>query len=198
MSPNKSQRDFNIVRALQKFLVSSFVVCSFLAYAIHEHAVPSESASDPGAITPTVPFAQAVPNLPQASPTVAPTARAAPTNIPVPNPTAVPAKPTSPAAPRTASQYKDGTYTGPSVDAYWGQVQVQAVIKNGQLSNVQTLKYPSDRRTSQQINRQAIPWLQSEVQAQTSNVDMISGATLTSQAFLLSLKSALGQAKGGL
>lgn len=99
------------------------------------------------------------------------------------------------AAGATAIQYRDGTYAGPRVDAYWGIMRVQAVIQNGKLTNVQVLEYPSDRRTSEYINRQAIPMLQNEVMsAQSANVNIISGATLTSEAYLLSLDRALAQA----
>jgi uncharacterized protein with FMN-binding domain len=93
--------------------------------------------------------------------------------------------------------YKDGTYTGPVTDAYYGMVQVQAVIQNGKISSVQFLDYPHDRRTSQEINSQAMPWLQQEaIQAQSANVNIISGATLTSEAFARSLQAALQTAKG--
>jgi uncharacterized protein with FMN-binding domain len=78
----------------------------------------------------------------------------------------------------------------------WGLVRVQAVVQGGQLRNVQVLDYPSDRRTSQRINQQVLPWLQTEViQAQSANVDIISGATLTSQAYMRSLQVALNNAK---
>ena len=54
---------------------------------------------------------------------------------------------------------------------------------------------PSDRRTSVMINRQALPMLRDEVvQAQSANVDVISGATLTSEAFIRSIGGALQQA----
>ena len=96
-----------------------------------------------------------------------------------------------------AGAYKDGTYTGPVTDAYYGNVQVQAVIQNGKITNVQFLDYPHDRRTSQAINAQAMPWLQQEaIQAQSAKVDIISGATLTSEAFAKSLQAALQSAKG--
>jgi uncharacterized protein with FMN-binding domain len=95
-----------------------------------------------------------------------------------------------------AGQYKDGEYTGPGVDAYWGQVQVKAIVQNGQITDVQFLQYPSDRRTSQRINSIVMPYLQSEaIQAQNANVDVISGATLTSEAFVQSLQAALAGAR---
>jgi uncharacterized protein with FMN-binding domain len=61
------------------------------------------------------------------------------------------------------------------------------------------LQYPNDRRTSVRINQQVMPWLQSEaVQAQNANVDIITGATLTSEAFAQSLQAALSNARSGL
>lgn len=97
---------------------------------------------------------------------------------------------------QTASQYKDGQYTGPVTDAYYGYVQVKAVIQNGKLADVQFLQYPNDRQTSREINSQAMPYLRYEaIQAQNAQVDIISGATDTSQAFRESLAIALTQAK---
>jgi uncharacterized protein with FMN-binding domain len=95
-----------------------------------------------------------------------------------------------------SASYADGTYVGPVVDAYYGPIQIQAVIQNGRLASVQVLQYPADRRTSISINRQALPMLRDEVvSAQSARVDIISGATLTSEAFLRSLEGALKQAR---
>lgn len=75
-------------------------------------------------------------------------------------------------------------------------VQVKATIQNGKIVAVDFLQYPNDRRTSQYINSQAMPILQSEaIQAQSANVDIVSGATDTSMAFQQSLASALAKAK---
>jgi len=73
---------------------------------------------------------------------------------------------------------------------------VQAVVQNGQLTAVRFLQYPNDRRTSQEINQQAMPLLQQEaIAAQSGQVDIVTGATDSSQAFQLSLTSALAQAR---
>ncbi|TPJ54763.1 FMN-binding protein [Mesorhizobium sp. B2-6-4] len=91
--------------------------------------------------------------------------------------------------------YADGVYIGPAADAYYGIIQVQALVKGGQLTALKVLKYPSDRRTSISINRQALPMLRDEaISAQSANVDIISGATLTSRAFIQSLRGALKKA----
>lgn len=91
--------------------------------------------------------------------------------------------------------FADGTYTGPVADAYYGLVQVQASTQGGRLTALKILKYPNDRRTSISINRQALPMLRDEaISAQSANVDIISGATLTSKAFIQSLGGALKKA----
>ncbi len=91
--------------------------------------------------------------------------------------------------------YKNGSYTGPVTDAYYGNMQVVATISGGRLSDVTFLQYPSDRRTSQQINSRATPILRSEaIAAQSAKVNIVSGATQTSQAFVQSLSSALALA----
>ena len=130
---------------------------------------------------PSTPVPQPTPQQPTPTPTPTPQPVAIPTPV-------VPKKPTG--------VYKDGTYTGDSVDAYYGNIQVAAVIQNGKLSDVQILDYPRDRRTSQSINGQALPMLISEaIQAQSANINAISGASETSPAFKQSLASALAQAK---
>ncbi|WP_245486352.1 FMN-binding protein [Mesorhizobium sp. M7A.F.Ca.US.010.02.1.1] len=94
-----------------------------------------------------------------------------------------------------AHGYADGVYTGPTADAYYGIIQIQALVQGGQLTALKVLKYPSDRRTSISINRQALPMLRDEaISVQSANVDIISGATLTSRAFIQSLRGALKKA----
>jgi len=119
--------------------------------------------------------------------------------IPIPQPR--PANTNSPARvfhtgmKLAAHAYTDGVYTGPAADAYYGIIQIQALVQGGQLTALKVLKYPSDRRTSVSINRQALPMLRDEaISAQSANVDIISGATLTSRAFIQSLGGALKKA----
>lgn len=123
-----------------------------------------------------------------------------PVSTPIPQSTRHPVA-TTPAPVPTAPQkpvglYVDGSYTGNAADAYYGTVQVKAVVKNGQLADVQFLQYPNDRSNSRYINSQAMPLLTEEaIQAQSAQVDGVSGATFTSQAFQQSLSTALILAK---
>lgn len=95
-----------------------------------------------------------------------------------------------------SSAYKDGTYTGTRADAVYGYIQVQATVSGGKITNVTFLEYPNDHHESVQINQRAMPFLKQEaIQAQSANVDGVSGATDTSQAFVESLSAALNKAK---
>jgi uncharacterized protein with FMN-binding domain len=96
----------------------------------------------------------------------------------------------------TAAKFKDGTYTGDSENAFYGNVQVSATIQNGVITAVDFLSYPNENPNSQYINQQATPYLKQEaIQAQSANVNVVTGATLTSNAFAQSLQTALNQAK---
>jgi uncharacterized protein with FMN-binding domain len=92
--------------------------------------------------------------------------------------------------------YKDGQYDGNAADAYYGLVQVRAIIQGGKLTDVVFLSYPNDRNESIKINTYATPILKAEaIKAQSAKVNMVTGATNTSRAFINSLTSALSQAK---
>jgi uncharacterized protein with FMN-binding domain len=91
----------------------------------------------------------------------------------------------------------------------WGTVEVTLVVKKTTtlVGKHKTVKrrivgvgvpiYPDHSDRSVFINEQALPWLRQEVlQAQfDSNIQMISGATYTSYAFVQSLQSALLKAQ---
>jgi uncharacterized protein with FMN-binding domain len=198
MSRNQPTGGFNPVRRIKKFFVSAFVVITFVVYALHEHFVNPGAAA--GALASQgAPTTQQVVATPQTDAPGAPQPDSPATALPMPteaplvlaSPTTVP----TPSA-QAQGQYKDGTYTGAEVDAYWGLVKIKAVIRSGKIADVTFLEYPSDRRTSQRINSVAMPYLQTEaIQVQSANVDLISGATLTSEAFAQSLQAALDSAR---
>lgn len=91
----------------------------------------------------------------------------------------------------------DGSFNGPAVRQYYGYVQARVNVHNGQISSVDILRYPTDYYTSRYINTQALPILESEVvQAQGTRISGVSGATLTSEAFVMSVEGALHKANG--
>lgn len=94
----------------------------------------------------------------------------------------------------TAAMYADGTYTGTAVSEPWGRFQVQAVVSGGRLTDVVLVSSPSDGH-SRRINSQAVPILtESAIAAQSANIDMVSGATWTSDSYTTSLQAALDKA----
>jgi uncharacterized protein with FMN-binding domain len=97
---------------------------------------------------------------------------------------------------KTNSLYKDGSFTGSVADAVYGNIQVKVTILNGKITNITFLQHPHDQDTSVQINQQSDPMLAQEaIQQQSAQVDIVSGATQTSQAFIESLQQALVNAK---
>lgn len=92
--------------------------------------------------------------------------------------------------------YRDGRYTGKLADAYYGNVQVGVMVTGGKLVEVTFLKYPDQQQNSTRLNKDAIPRLNQEaIAVQSANVDSVTGASLTSAAFIESLSAALAQAK---
>jgi uncharacterized protein with FMN-binding domain len=72
------------------------------------------------------------------------------------------------------------------------------VIQNGRITAVNFIQFPNENPNSIYVNQTAMPYLKQEtIQAQSSKVSIVTGATLTSQAFIQSLANALSQAKQG-
>ncbi|QUC60733.1 FMN-binding protein [Streptomyces sp. A2-16] len=89
------------------------------------------------------------------------------------------------------------TVTGDTIQTRWGPVQVRITIKDGKLTEVTAVAYPTDNPRDQEINSYALPRLRSEaLQAQSANIDTVSGATYTSDGYRQSLQSALDSAVG--
>ncbi|MGW2570153.1 FMN-binding protein [Streptomyces sp. NPDC001537] len=89
------------------------------------------------------------------------------------------------------------TVTGDTVQTRWGPVQVRITLKNGRLTEVTAVTYPTDNPRDQEINSFALPRLRSEaLQAQSADIDTVSGATYTSEGYRQSLQSALDSARG--
>ncbi len=100
----------------------------------------------------------------------------------------------TPKSNKTAAK-KSGTFLGSAYMTHYGAVQVSVTVKNGKITKVTSPVYPVGTFRDQQINSQAIPMLEQEVlQAQSSSINNISGASFTAQGFYMSLLSALGKA----
>jgi uncharacterized protein with FMN-binding domain len=79
----------------------------------------------------------------------------------------------------------------------FGDNQVTLVVKHNKIQDVR-YSLPTDRPRSAEINSQAGPLLRQEVlQAQSAKIDVVSGATYTSESFAQSLQAAMQRAHLG-
>jgi uncharacterized protein with FMN-binding domain len=95
----------------------------------------------------------------------------------------------------TSSSTATKTYTGDVAQTRWGPVQVEITVADDKITKVDVLQSPSGNGRDLEINDQALPVLvQETVDASSAKIDMVSGATVTSDGYLTSLQSALDQA----
>ncbi len=100
---------------------------------------------------------------------------------------------TTPAA--GAASSGSTTVLGDSTDTRWGPVQVSITVQDGKITAVSVPVYPDGNGRDQEINATALPTLvQETITAQNANIDMVSGATVTSEGYVTSLQSALDKA----
>jgi len=161
---------------------------------------PTESATSPSA-TPTTPtmtptMTPTTPTMMPTTPTMMPpTTKPSATKSASPKPTVK--KTTAPAstpppttqAPAPPPQ-PSGTFTGQAVDTNYGPVQVQITVSDGKITQAN-----GDDQGGSSIGENAIPQLDQEaVQAQSANIQGVSGATYTSQGYIQSLQEAIDSA----
>ncbi len=93
-----------------------------------------------------------------------------------------------------SSTPKAKTITGTAASTRYGPVQLELTVKGSTITAVRMLDYPYNNPRDQQINSAALPILiQETLDAQSTQIDMVSGATYTSTGYLQSLQSALDQ-----
>ncbi len=87
------------------------------------------------------------------------------------------------------------SFAGAAVPTRFGNVQVQITVVDKKITAATVLQIPNRDRKDVQINNRAVPILNAEaVQAQSADIDMVSGATVTSVAYIQSLQSAIDKA----
>jgi len=95
----------------------------------------------------------------------------------------------------SSSSSASGTYKGNTVQTRFGPVQVQITVANGKITDVTALQLTNTDGKSIQISNRAAPLLRSKVlAAQSADVQTVSGATITSDAYLTSLQAAIDAA----
>ena len=99
------------------------------------------------------------------------------------------------ANPAPASKGVSGTFVGPSVNANYGNVQVQITVKDGKITDATALQAPSGK--NDRWTNMALPILKKQtLAAQSASIQGASGASYTSYGWYTSLQGAL--AKAGL
>ena len=99
------------------------------------------------------------------------------------------------AAPAPVSKGVTGTFTGPTVNVNYGNVQVQITVKDGKIVDATALQAPSGR--NDRWTNMALPILKKQtLAAQSASIQGASGASYTSYGWYTSLQGAL--AKAGL
>ena len=87
------------------------------------------------------------------------------------------------------------TYKGSVASTRWGDVQVTITVTDGKITDVAVPVYPSENHKDQEINAYALPVLRQEtLEAQSADIDAVSGATVTSNGYIESLQAALDAA----
>ena len=110
------------------------------------------------------------------SATTAPAADAPATQAPAASPTAI-----------------NGTFTGPSVNVNYGNVQVKITVVNGRITDAVAVKAPTGK--NDRYTNMAVPVLkQQTLKAQSANIQGVSGASYTSYGWFTSLQGAIAQA----
>jgi uncharacterized protein with FMN-binding domain len=163
------------------------VIALVLLLSFKTHSLTSSGAA--------IPPAAISPSSSAAPPSATPSASASGQVFPSAGPSAAaPTTAKKPAAPTKATGNR--TVDGDAVDTRYGPVQVRVALSGATITGITILQVPSDRQRDIEINDYAVPILTQEaLKAQSTQIDMVSGATYTSQGYLQSLQSALDKAK---
>ncbi len=190
---------------MRRYLQLVIVLIIFFSAVFLRHLTETERRPFPRAsnadggeprVSPTPTVASVLTLVPAATPT--------PTETPQPTPTAT-ATVTSVTTPSPAktwptffadSVFRDGAFSGKPARTTYGNLQVQVVMHDGRIEDILIMEYPLSTPTSERMSLELIPQLRSQALAlQDWDVDVVSGATQTSQAFKKALVYSLREAE---
>ena len=90
------------------------------------------------------------------------------------------------------------TGTGPVVATPFSVIQVRATLTDGRLTGVETIALSGDGHHTEALNARAEPILREEaLRAGSAEIDVVSGATSTSESWIESLRAAIRAARRG-
>lgn len=132
-----------------------------------------------------------------AGPALSPTSTAPPTRGSASAPASAPSPQSAGGSVASSSSPAgiDHQVTGPTVSTRYGPVQVKVDLSGSRITDVVAVQLTNSNRTSMQISASAAPILRQEaLQAQSAQIDTVSGATYTSEGYQQSLQAALDAA----
>jgi uncharacterized protein with FMN-binding domain len=101
----------------------------------------------------------------------------------------------SSSASSSSSPSSTKTVTSDVASNQYGNVQLRLTISGTKITAIQAIQVPNGDPKSAQINAYAEPVLrQAALSAQSANIDVVSGATYTSDSYKTALQSALDKA----
>jgi uncharacterized protein with FMN-binding domain len=110
-----------------------------------------------------------------------------------PRPPALHARPTATPTPVPGARVG----RGPVITTPFSVIQVEATVKKGRLIGVRTVALTGDGPHTQALNARAEPILRREaLKAGSAKIDVVSGATFTSESWIESLRAAMRAAGG--
>ena len=114
--------------------------------------------------------------------------------------TPAPPRAAAPRATATPRPHPPGSRTGrgPLVSTPFSAIQVEATLHRGRLIDVRTLLLTGSDTHTRALNARAEPILREEaLKAGSADIDVVTGATYTSESWTDSLQAAIEQARGG-
>ncbi|MCI2420365.1 FMN-binding protein [Saccharopolyspora sp. K220] len=100
------------------------------------------------------------------------------------------------AAPPSSAGDVGKSVDGSLVRTEYGPYQVRVMFVGAKITDVQLITEPADRHSKRIASRAAPTLRQEALRAQSANLDAVSGATTTSEAYATSLQAAI-DARGG-
>lgn len=118
-----------------------------------------------------------------------------PPRTPNPNSALRPAATAAP-APRATPRPGEKTATGPAITTPFSVIQVRATLTRGRLTGVETVELSGDGPHTDALNARAEPILRAEaLKAGSAEIDVVTGATYTSESWRESLQAAIDAAR---
>ncbi|AZQ36220.1 FMN-binding protein [Streptomyces cyaneochromogenes] len=180
--------------------VSGIVLLLSLKPTTDPSAVQAEPAITPSATAPASPSASASPSPSKTPGKTGKKRTPSPSSTSTQPPRTASAAPTrtgsAPSAPKTTvAAPTTRTVTGATAETKYGPVQVRITLTGSRITEATAVRSPDGTARSRDINSTAVPKLNQEtLQAQSADIDTVSGATYTSAGYRQSLQSALDRA----